>query len=187
MNPWGARGVSHPGLCFEGVVHCIAQPRAGDWRLRGRLRSAQAGQPASPVEVLLSGVRTVGAAQLSGSARPGSASQPLPLRLHELRVQAFPCADGELQAQAGGHAGALATPAGRCAYRLQLEAREGRLGMQVDALHWHRDAANAFYGALPKVTLPALTRFGWAALLTLLRVPLVARRLSRPTQSNEHR
>jgi hypothetical protein len=74
----GLSGVdaSQGSLIFEGPVQCLAQPRAGDWRLRGRLRSANAGKHAPPVELLLSGVRCAAPAL------------PLPPRLHELRVQA---------------------------------------------------------------------------------------------------
>jgi hypothetical protein len=136
-------------LVFEGPVQCVAQPRAGDWRLRGRLRSEAAAAPAAPAapaELLLSGVRASGAAQA------------LPPRLHELRV----------------HAQAPHVPAG---YGLHLEALEGSYDLELEALRLHHDASQGFYQALPRTALPRLTRAGWAALLMLLRVPLVARLL----------
>jgi hypothetical protein len=137
-------------LVFEGPVQCVAQPHSGDWRLRGRLRSADAGKPSASVELLLSGMRSV-------------ASVPrLPPRLNELRVQLV-----------------ANLPQERGAYRLQLGAREGSFVLEVQALRVHHDVSRSFYHALPRIPLPPLTRAGWAVLLTLLRVPLVSRLLNR--------
>lgn len=86
-------------LVFEGPVQCLVQPRAGDWRLRGQLRSEDAGRAAAPAELLLSGVR------------PVASAQALPPRLHELRVQALVSPRVGLQLQA--HEGS---------YSLELEA-----------------------------------------------------------------
>jgi hypothetical protein len=141
-----------PGsLQFEGPVQCFAQPRAGDWRLRGRLRSVAAGRPAAPAELLLSGVRSASA-------------QALPARLYELRVSTTESSEAALLQ-------------GRRAHELRLEAREGRFTLQVEALRVHHDVSQSFYHALPRIALPRLTRAAWAALLTLLRVPLVSRLL----------
>lgn len=139
-------------LIFEGPVHCLAQPRDADWRLRGRLRSEGTDKPAVAAELLLSGVR---------SAAP---ALPLPPRLHELRVH--PITD---------------VPEAPRAFRLKLEAREGGFMLEVEALRVHHDVARPFYAALPRIRLPRLTRIGWAALLTLLRVPLISRRLLKRT------
>jgi len=123
-------------------VQCLAQPRAGDWRLRGRLRSEDGARPAAPAELLLSGVR------------PTASAQILPSRLHELRVQGLVSGPG-----------------------LQLQAREGSYSLEPEAVRLHHDPAGSFYQALPRVGLPRRTRVAWAALLTLLRVPLVSRLL----------
>ncbi len=45
------------------------------------------------------------------------------------------------------------------------------------ALRLHRDASRAFFGAVPPMPVPRLTRAAWAALLLLLRLPLVSRLL----------
>lgn len=123
-------------------MQCLAQPRAGDWRLRGRLRSED-GRPAAPAELLLSGVR------------PAATAQILPPRLHALRVQG------------------LASPGSG----LQLEAHEGSYRLTADAARLHHDPSHSFYQALPRIALSRRTRLAWAALLTLLRVPLVSRLL----------
>lgn len=139
-------------LVFEGPVQCRAQPRAGDWRLRGRLRSAQAGKPAASAELLLSGVRFTASAQA------------LPSRLHELRVRTTETTQARL-------------PRGRRAQGLSFQAREGAFTLEVEALRVHHDVSQSFYHALPRIALPRLTRAAWATLLTLLRVPLVSRLL----------
>jgi hypothetical protein len=144
-------------LPFDGPVQCLAQPRAGDWRLRGRLRSEAAGDSSRPAELLLSGVR---------AATP---TQPLPRCLHDLRLQVVVGPEGDRD---------------EAAMTLSLAAREGSFTLEVEALRVHYDVSQSFYPALPRVVLPLLTRAAWAALLTLLRVPLLSRLLNRPAQTD---
>ncbi|HWG76100.1 MAG TPA: hypothetical protein VN660_04835 [Steroidobacteraceae bacterium] len=150
-------------LVFEGPVQCLAQPRTGDWRLRGRLRGAEAGKPSAPVELLASGMCA------------SASAQPLPSRLHELRVRVT----APLHSDRDGSA---VRPRGAGAYGLSLEAREGRFTLQVESLRVHHDVSQSFYRALPRTSLSLMTRAGWATLLTLLRLRLISRLLTRTAQ-----
>lgn len=159
MSPERAgQGAAPPmrSLLFEGAVEC-REPGAGQCRLRGLLSvgagaHARAGAAvAAPAELLLSGVRM------------RSAAPRLAPRLHALRVRATA---GD--AAAGGRG-----------YALQLDAREGRIELQARTLCLQYDASGPFWRAIPPAHVPRLTRIGWAALLTALRVPLVSRLLSR--------
>ena len=51
--------------------------------------------------------------------------------------------------------------------------------LAVRAVQVHRDAASAFYNALPQQVAPATARLGWIALLNVLRVPGLAQLLHR--------
>ena len=81
----------------------------------------------------------------------------LPSRLHELCIRA---GDGTPQT-------------------LQLAAREGCFDLEVDRAALHRDVGALFFRAVPGIPPARSTRLGWAVLLTLLRLPLVARLASR--------
>jgi hypothetical protein len=60
---------------------------------------------------------------------------------------------------------------------LTLGAREGVFVVRARAMQLHRDAAQSFFRAVPPARVPLATRCAWALLLTLLRLPVVARRL----------
>ena len=66
-----------------------------------------------------------------------------------------------------------------------LELQSGSFSrlLQVRGLQVHRDAARAFFAAVPPVPVPALRRAGWSALLLLLRVPGMAGLLKRLRES----
>lgn len=159
-EPGGGRNLVPPAWVFEGPVECAGPLRTDRWRLCGRLAALQAGGKAGAAELLLSGVHLPGPLQ------------GLPAKLHDLRVQAIPEAR-----TAAGESTARPAP-----WRLELESRDLTLTLQVDSVHLHRDASQAFFSAVPGAVLSSRTRLGWALLLTLLRVPLVARLINRSSQ-----
>jgi hypothetical protein len=61
----------------------------------------------------------------------------------------------------------------------RIESPEVRLELQARCAQLHRDAAQAFFGAVPPPRVPLRLRLGWWLLLTTLRIPgviaLVAR------------
>jgi hypothetical protein len=142
---------------FEGTVHCRAQPRAGQWRLRGRLAARRGEQAPAEAELLLTGVR------------PTPPTQQLPATLQGLHVQVQ--SPTLLSANSGD---------GRAAPQLlRLQTPEASMSLQVNSVHLQRDASRAFYHAVPGAALPRLTRYGWTLLLTLLRLPLLSRLIDR--------
>ena len=55
--------------------------------------------------------------------------------------------------------------------RYRIESPEVQLELRARSVQLHRDAAAAFFGALPPPRVPLHLRLGWALLLTLLRIP----------------
>jgi hypothetical protein len=55
--------------------------------------------------------------------------------------------------------------------RYRIESPELQLELRARSVQLHRDAAAAFFGAVPPPRVPLHLRFGWALLLTLLRIP----------------
>jgi hypothetical protein len=80
-------------------------------------------------------------------------------------------------------ASALALPSGLRDLRIsELSAPDGArwfridgagppLTLQARGLQLHRDAAAAFYGAVPPPRVPLKLRLGWMVLLSVLRIP----------------
>jgi hypothetical protein len=59
--------------------------------------------------------------------------------------------------------------------QVQLQSRERQLELVCRSLQLHRDAALPFFTAVPPVQIPVARRLGWALLLSVLRIPGVAR------------
>jgi hypothetical protein len=64
---------------------------------------------------------------------------------------------------------------GQCRYLLR--AQELQLELRARSLQLHREVGRELFGAVPPRRVPWRLRLGWALLLTLLRVPAVARLL----------
>jgi hypothetical protein len=62
--------------------------------------------------------------------------------------------------------------------QVQLQSRELQLELVCRSLQLHRDAARAFFTAVPPVHIPVARRLGWAVLLSVLRIPGAARLLA---------
>jgi len=90
-------------------------------------------------------------ARVAVQALFGSAVNPLPSQLHALRIF-------ELEE----------APDAR---RFLLQAQELQLTLQARSLQLHRDAAAAFFGAVPPPYVLWRRRLGWALLLWALRLP----------------
>lgn len=69
------------------------------------------------------------------------------------------------------------TPAPDRHQRLAIEIGTERTQLTIHAAQIHRDAARAFYAALPGEPISARTRLGWTLLLWILRIPGAARAL----------
>jgi hypothetical protein len=82
----------------------------------------------------------------------------LPRQLHDVRVF-------------DGHG-----PGG--ARQVQLQSRELHLDLVSRSLQLHRDVAGPFFTAVPPVHVPLAARLGWTVLLSVLRIPGVARLLA---------
>lgn len=63
--------------------------------------------------------------------------------------------------------------------RYRIESAQLQLELPARSVQLHRDAAAAFFGALPPVRVPLRLRVGWALLLTLLRLPKAQLLISR--------
>jgi len=61
------------------------------------------------------------------------------------------------------------------ARQVQLQSRERQLDLVCRSLQLHRDAATQFFKAVAPVQIPFARRLGWALLLSVLRIPGVAR------------
>jgi hypothetical protein len=103
-----------------------------------------------PVAALLAGAS-------SASGLPES-----PVKLHEVRLLAAPAVPGT-------------RPGVR---QIGLQSRELQLDLVCRSLQLHRDAAGAFFAAVPPVRIPAARRLGWAVLLSVLRIPGAAQLLA---------
>lgn len=68
----------------------------------------------------------------------------------------------------------LPTP---CRYR--IDGAHGSFELQARSVQVQRDVGALFFGAVPPPKVPRGTRWGWTVLLTLLRLPGVARLLMR--------
>jgi hypothetical protein len=55
--------------------------------------------------------------------------------------------------------------------RFRIDCPGLQLEIQARSVQLHRDAAAAFYGAVPPPRVPLRLRFGWSLLLSVLRIP----------------
>lgn len=133
-------------IAFAGPVQCEAAHGAINLVLRGIARATQ-GPRCGLTEVLFSGASAVA----------------LPLELRDARVIEMAA---ELEA-----APAPAPAAGVAPRRFRIESPEVRLELQARSAQLHRDAAVAFFGAVPPPRVPLRLRLGWSLLLTVLRIP----------------
>jgi hypothetical protein len=65
-------------------------------------------------------------------------------------------------------AAAGAAPAPR---RFRIDSAQLQLDLQARSVQLHRDAAAAFYAAVPPLRVPLRLRLGWSLLLAALRIP----------------
>jgi hypothetical protein len=103
-------------------------------------------------------------AALFAGASASRALIGLPGKLHDVRL---------FDAKTGAAAGAA--PSTR---QVRLQSRELQLDLACRSLQLHRDAAGAFFTAVPPVHIPGSRRLGWAVLLSVLRIPGAARLLA---------
>jgi len=87
----------------------------------------------------------------AAATAPGLAG--LPAQLHEVRVFAASAAEAPIT------------------QRILLSARELQLELAAHSVQLHRDAARAFFGAVPPARVPLPRRLGWNLLLLALRLP----------------
>lgn len=147
---------------FEGSVQAERGSGVIGLSLRGAAHRSvllgACGRPRAPaaLELLFSGVTQVAPA--------------LPATLHGVRV-----VDLDPECSAGPERSGTA----RAPHLFRLDAREGRYTIRAHGLQLHAQTGDAFFAALPRVRVAALQRWGWRVLLSLLRLPPIARLLGR--------
>lgn len=95
-------------------------------------------------------------------------SPALPALLHGVRVTEH---EPESLSVPGAH------PDARASRRFRIDADEGQYSVRARSMQLHADPSRAFYAVLPAEQVPRLTRWGWSALLTVLRVRPIVRLL----------
>ena len=68
---------------------------------------------------------------------------------------------------------------GRTQRLFSIEVAGGHFELTARAVQVHRQAAGAFYAAIPATPVPLSVRWGWSALLLALRVPGAGRLLTK--------
>jgi hypothetical protein len=129
-------------IAFAGPVHCESVHGAINLVLRGFARATQ-GPRGDVSEVLFSGASAV----------------TLPPDLRDARVLAL--------TDEPGKSGASDT----ALRRFRIESPEVRLELQARSVQLHRDAATAFFEAVPPPRVPLRLRLSWWLLLNVLRIP----------------
>lgn len=129
-------------IAFAGAVQCESAAGAVDLVLRGYARGMEPAR-SGLTEVLFSGAGTVA----------------LPPVLRDARV---------IELAAAPATGSAHDIARR---RYRIESPELQLELPARSVQLHRDAAAAFFGAVPPVRVPLRLRVGWSLLLTVLRIP----------------
>jgi hypothetical protein len=66
---------------------------------------------------------------------------------------------------------AAATAIAAAPRRFRIESAQLQQELQARSVQLHRDAAAAFYGAVPPPRVPLRLRLGWSLLLAVLRIP----------------
>jgi hypothetical protein len=66
---------------------------------------------------------------------------------------------------------AAAAGPGPALRRFRIDSAQLQLELQARSVQLHRDAAAAFYGAVPPLRVPLRLRLGWSLLLAALRIP----------------
>jgi hypothetical protein len=66
---------------------------------------------------------------------------------------------------------AAAAAPGPALRRFRIDSAQLQLELQARSLQLHRDAAAAFYRAVPPLRVPLRLRLGWSLLLAALRIP----------------
>jgi hypothetical protein len=136
-------------IAFAGAVQCESAGGAVDLVLRGYERGMEPAR-SGLTEVLFSGTGTV----------------TLPPALRDARVIELAAAPPSAVA-APGSARDIAPR------RYRIESPELQLELPARSVQLHRDAAAAFFAALPPVRVPLRLRVGWLLLLTVLRIPKI--------------
>jgi hypothetical protein len=116
----------------------------------------QCEQPSGAVNLVLRGHASAGLTEVLFS---DATEVTLPAGLHDIRVFEVP-------------AGAALAPANADAARcFRLQSPQLALELRARSVQLHRDAAAAFYRALPPPRVPLRLRLGWSLLLAALRLP----------------
>jgi len=150
---------------------------AADHRVRELIALAgpvQCEQPAGAVNLVLRGQVAV----VPGAARDSSAGLTevlfsdatevtLPAGLHDVRV--FEMSGEPVPALAP--VASLAPAYADAVRHFRLQGPQLQLELHARSVQMHRDAATAFYGAVPPPRVPLRLRLGWSLLLSALRLP----------------
>jgi len=141
---------------FDGSVSAQSSSGPVGLSLRGTVAQQPRLPPATVLELLFTGVMP--------------AAPAMPPRLHAVQV---------VELEADPSLPAPGSPMARGARRFRIDAREGHYSVHARSVQLHAQASGAFFAVLPRTRVAPMMRWGWSALLALLRVTPVARLLTR--------
>jgi hypothetical protein len=141
-------------VALAGPVQCEQSAGAVNLVLRGHALAAR-GAPAGES----TGAAPDADAGLTEVLFNDATQVTLPAALRDIRVIEVPGAPVPAAATAGA------------ARHFRLEGPQISLALRARSVQLHRDAAAAFYRALPPLRVPLRLRLGWSLLLAALRLP----------------
>jgi hypothetical protein len=141
---------------FDGSVSAQRSSGPVGLSLRGAVAPGSALPRATVLELLFSGVAPTPPA--------------IPASLHAVQVVQL---EPDLPPPSPG------SPMQHGGRRFRIDAREGHYSVHARSVQLHAQASGAFFAVLPRTRVAPMRRWGWSALLALLRVPSVARLLTR--------
>jgi hypothetical protein len=141
---------------FDGSVSAQSSSGPVGLSLRGSVAPGSALPPATVLELLFTGVM--------------QAPPAMPPSLHAVQV---------VELEVDPSLPSPSSPMARGGRRFRIDAREGHYSVHARSVQLHAQASGAFFAVLPRTRVAPMMRWGWSALLALLRVTPVARLLTR--------
>jgi len=147
-------------VALAGPVQCDQPDGAVNLVLRGHLAA-----PSAAVQGTVPGAPPDASAGLTEVLFSDATPVTLPAGLHDVRVFEL------LAATESGAAPPATSADADVARHFRLQGPQLLLEWHARSVQLHRDAAAAFYRALPPPRVPLRLRWGWSLLLAALRLP----------------